>query len=340
MKFEAFLERARDKTWWQDKPLICFCTATEYPLIFFTLLFEKMRSTIGVVRTLDLIDSEGVESLRATCESSFLGTKGFYWFKDIGALDAKRRTNWFSYIRQYYGPNCLIFCASPTAGKMAKHALQIALPELSSTREMQICLTWLGIEDRRMQSLITTEIRKRLKKVPLDTISLLVRYVLLLEENDTRVLLQLFDQLLNTEKSLFALSGSLLAGNGQSFFRTWRLVVYDYPAIFWISYWSDFFWRAYYFVHFMQGGNNFTAKKFAVKLPFSFLQRDWRFANMPVLKQAIVSLYDIDRDLKNGSSAGYAAIEVTIMQFFMNDLLSHSSYDEQNHCKKRVGFTQ
>ncbi len=314
MDLKTFLEHAQNQEWWSNQSVIFFVMDADYPCLFFAHLFKQVQSLIGPARSLDFHDSENAHAIRASCESSFLGCKSYYWCKHIGAVEAKRRTVWLDYFKRYRGPNCLLVGVSQMPTGVEKDRVQVTIEELSSTMEVQQLLSWAGIRDIKLRSFIAAELCKRTKKVPLDTVCLSAHYGMLAGADYSSVLPRIIDTLLMPEKSLFVLSGFLLARNGQQFFRAWAAIADDYPEIFWIAYWSDVLWRAYYFASRMKAGNIAEAKQIGNRLPFSFLQRDWKTADTAQLKNAVVALYEIDRDLKNGAENGYAALESVFMR--------------------------
>lgn len=318
MDLKTFIEHAQNQEWWSDQSMIFFVMDVDYPCLFFAHLFKQLQPSIGTVRSLDFHDSENAHAIRAACESSFLGQKSYYWCKHIGSVEAKRRAIWLDYFKRYRGPNCLLVGVGQLPTGVEKDKVHVAIEELSSMPEVQQILAWAGIRDIKLRSFIAAELCKRAKKVPLDTICLSAHYGMLAGADYAAVLPRIIDTLLMPEKSLFNLSGFLLARNGQQFFRAWAGIASDYPEIFWVSYWSDVLWRAYYFATRMQVGSIAEAKQIGNRLPFSFLQRDWKTANTAQLKNAVVTLYEIDRDLKNGAENSYAALEACFIRLLAN----------------------
>lgn len=311
MDLKIFLEHAKNQEWWLNQSIVFFIMDADYPRLFFAQLFKQIMPLIGAVQSLDFHDTENAHAIRAACESSFLGQKSYYWCKHLGVLDAKRRGSWLDYCKNYRGPNCLLVGVSQAPAGIDKHIVQVPIAELTTSAEIQQMLAWSGIRDIKLRSFIAAEICKRTQKVPLDTVSLSAHYGVLAGADYSSVFPRVIDTVLLPEKSLFTLSGFLLARNAQQFFRAWAAVVHDYPEIFWIAYWSDVLWRAYYFASRMQAGNISEAKQIGNRLPFSFLQRDWKTADICRLKNAVAALYEIDRDLKNGAENSYAALELT-----------------------------
>lgn len=314
MELKTFVEQSQNRDWWQGQAAIFFIVDTDYPILFFSQMFEKLLPVIGPIRSLNLSDHENSQSVRASCESSFLGSKSYYWCKHLNALDAKKRALWLEYFRHYQGPNCILVCVNQVPVGLEKQVAQVAIQDLSGTSDVQQMLAWAGVNDLKLRCFIAAELCKRSKKISLDTICLIARYAQLAGIESSSIIPRMLDTTIMPEKSLFTLSGFLLAHNAQQFFCAWASVAADFPEIFWISYWSDVCWRAYHFAQLMQAGKIAEAKQLGTRLPFSFLQRDWKAVNMSLLKDAIISLYSIDRDLKNGAGNGYAMLELIFLR--------------------------
>lgn len=116
------------------------------------------------------------------------------------------------------------------------------------------------------------------------------------------------------ESSLFQLSSALFARDTRSFWTQWKQITPDYEFPFWLSYFSDQFFRAYFFLVYRQEGNLELAKKISYRLPFSFIQRDFRKHTPAQLLAAHTRLCELDHHLKTGGST--VALESVFTKFF------------------------
>jgi hypothetical protein len=102
------------------------------------------------------------------------------------------------------------------------------------------------------------------------------------------------------QASLFALSDAIFQKNKKLALPLWHSVRDTFSIQFWLSFWSEQTWRAYWYIILMRAGRVSDAKKIAYRLPYSFIQKVWRQYDPNALIKAHAFLYDIDSASKNG----------------------------------------
>ena len=316
MDFTSFLDASGSPLWWQSRAVV-YCTSSEYPALFFSSFIERCKKNgIGHLQVIDLNDAP-IDSTTAQFSSSFLGNRIYYWLKNISDLDAKKRSYWFSYVQTYEGPNCLIFFSDKTiAHQKSDSVVHIEVPDqfdLSTSAPVFNCLM---PNDARRCSLVVRTVFRRRRKISLDSISLLTQYMVVSGSDLEPFLTNWLDTIIVPDSSLFDLSKYLFARNPESFFRVWQTMATLYGELFWIAYWGDIFWRAYHFARLSSLGQHEQAKKFATRLPFSFIQGGWRQVSLDELKEALNYVYALDADIKNGVD-GYPFLELLYLKFFL-----------------------
>ena len=107
---------------------------------------------------------------------------------------------------------------------------------------------------------------------------------------------------MQSEHSLFQLSKYLLFRDSAPFYILWAEIVYLYSPQFWISFWSEQLFRAYYFILYQKQNDFRLSKQIGLRLPFEFIKSGWRYLDINLLKEAHHLLYQIDYNLKNGGS--------------------------------------
>ena len=316
MDFTSFLDATGSPLWWQSRALV-YCTGTEYPALFFSSFIERCKKNgIGLVQIIDLNEAP-LDSTSAQLSTSFLGNRIYYWLKNISDLDAKKRTYWLSYLQSYQGPNCLIFfCEKTITHQKLDSIVQVEVPDQFDQLTAVPVFNCLVPQDTRRCSLVVRALFKRRRKISLDSICLLTQYMAVSGTDLEPFLANWLDNIIVPDSSLFDLSKYLLARNPESFFRVWQPMADTYGELFWIAYWGDIFWRAYNFSRLSAMGHLEQAKKFATRLPFSFIQGGWRQVSLDELKEALNYVYALDADIKNGS-AGYPFIELLYLKFFL-----------------------
>ena len=111
-----------------------------------------------------------------------------------------------------------------------------------------------------------------------------------------------FEKIVVPEESLFSLAQFFFARKKDAFFKVWLNLKDEYNGAFWTTFWSEQLWKAYHVVSLRKEGNFAAAKQMESRLPFSFLQKDWKTFDAKELSHAHDFLYSIDHRLKNGLS--------------------------------------
>lgn len=154
----------------------------------------------------------------------------------------------------------------------------------------------------------------RTPNLSVDQIYLFMRYAALMGKNQREFIDQWLGLLVSSEKSLFTLSQHFFAQESKKFFALWGTISADYPPAFWVVFWSEQLFRASCYVQLMQQRKIAEAKRISFRLPFSFMQRDWRLYKPHMLRDAHAVIYAIDFNIKNGASD--AALDLFYSQFF------------------------
>ena len=101
--------------------------------------------------------------------------------------------------------------------------------------------------EAKIQSFIQALFTHR-KVIPLDTACIVLSYATVVGSGYAQFIQSNLNKIVASDKSLFTLSQHFFAKSPVSFFSLWLEVASDYPEPFWISFWSEQLWRAYYFV--------------------------------------------------------------------------------------------
>lgn len=123
--------------------------------------------------------------------------------------------------------------------------------------------------------------------------------------------------LVEPELSLYDLSRSFFSQQKKNFFFLWADRWHQYTMPFWVAYWSEQLWRAYHVVKFLKQGNFPAARRFAFRLPDSFLKSDWRHCSLESLRAAYTMLYDVDFAFKKGSS--FCSLDLLFSNYFLGN---------------------
>jgi hypothetical protein len=292
-------------TTWLKKPVpeqqytVVVFTGQTYPSLFLARFIQQLCANWQFTKqSLDLTTVEHAQAA-AQLGTSFLGLALYYWLGNLDVLD-KKMSSWIALLKQYQGPHyigCFITDAQPF--------IQASIPVI----ELPQTLTLDGYRQLSayfqpqmvLNKLFVQKLFTKYHHISLDTACLLMNYQQVVGAGNDQFFETWLAQLVVPEKSLFTLSQFFLAKQKKSFFNQWAAVKDDFSEVFWTSFWSEQLWRAYYFIKCSKGKNLIEAKKISYRLPFSFIQRDWKQVTLEELYQAHARIYEADWQIKNGA---------------------------------------
>ncbi|MBN2267002.1 MAG: hypothetical protein JW725_01525 [Candidatus Babeliaceae bacterium] len=155
------------------------------------------------------------------------------------------------------------------------------------------------------------------KNFTLDDACMLLRYQVLGVWD--RVEACWLSRLLPADRSLYTLGQYFFARDVKRFMAAWWDIRFLYPPEFWIVFWLDLLWQAWLTVTTMRAGGTVDRRQ-SYRLPFSFLQRDWKRYQARDLVVAHNALYGVDYTLKAGGNEH--VLEHFLCRFVMNYDLS------------------
>ncbi len=311
MKMRTFLQICKS-TEFHKKPLILF-TAKEYPVLFFATLLDRLRKIITPApKTLSFLEAD-FTALQAQLSTTFLGQQDILWCGNLSGLDLSTRKKMIPFTSAYQGPHALLaFMTSKDLPASVDKQCIVNLDDPLSPAEREQLVTLLF--DRLQWKQVHELTKESYKTMSLDTLVLLAQYRLVLGKNTQLFMQQWFEKLLAPDESLFTLTQWFFARKPQHFFRTWHSIKDNYVPVFWTTFWSEQLWRAHYALVLRKQNKLAEAKQMAYRLPFSFLQRDWKNVSESELQKAHSFMYTADFNSKNGSSDLF--LEVFFNNFF------------------------
>lgn len=297
-----------------------FCYPEEIPLLFISRLLLLIRHSGSQIQSLDAA-SLPYETLISHLEVSFLGEGLFYWIKGIETLEKTKREQLLKYINRYQGAHSLLFCVDEKEKKILDKSALIMLPtEVDMPLFEQIFLMGGHKRSPSLQAVLKA-LMERHKKVSIDSAFLIAHYIKVAGYSEQ--ILQFLEKIIAAEKSLFVLSQHFFSRNTQLFFSLWQDYRHEYPLAFWLVFWTEQVWRAYFVRYYMEQRNSVGAKTMSFRLPFSFLQKEWRTVSLIELKQAHQFLYELDYTLKRSAEIEYG-LELFYSKFFGKEFAAAS----------------
>lgn len=300
-----------DKTF-TDHRVVCF-TAKNYPFNFFKLLFPFLKKQHNLsVSNLFINNASDWQACKISLEMSFLGQSSYYWLHELG-VDSKTRQQIYKYLANYQGPHhILIFINSEDAlPETLSHKIDL---DFKINKEINSLVKLFPSTNHFRIIKFIKNIQEHLNMpFTLDQLCLLMQYGSLvrdLEEFD----LKWIQQIIGAEQSLFELSKHFLFRDSKAFYKSWALVQTAYSEQFWIAFFSEQLFRAYWFIIYQKSGDFKLSKQIGFRLPFDFMKTGWRYIDPNLLKSTHHFLYQVDYQLKNGGSELW--LETFLNKFF------------------------
>jgi hypothetical protein len=306
MDFLLFLHKLKESPNLPGIFLVLWYAPSYCPVFFSRLLMGKS------VIPLDLHGTKP-DDFRGQLDMTFLGTNSTYWLKDVSILNKTSKNIWIDYLLAYRGPNSvMLFDTDKPMITDTDTSLVIPLPgdvNYDLYNQLYLFLYPHYAQDK----VFVTNLFKYHTTIPLDTACMLMAYQIVLGKKTDTFFAQWLTTVFTPKKSLFTLSQYLFAQQPKDFFLYWTDCKADYPDEFWIAFWSEHILQACLFIARAEKHGIIEAKRKALSLPFSFINKDWRRYTRLFLVNAHQSLYTLDYTLKNGR--GYHGLELWYHKF-------------------------
>lgn len=311
LQLNQFLEHLNNQ---QLKSVVVF---TGSPDNFPLLLLAKIAKKISVDTHTELKKIEFAEvntnELTSIVNSSFLGSSLVYWI--TGVENPKASSQIIAQLDQYEGPHqILLFVARECIEKITNKNFTIVDIPLYIEKKNYITIAKL-LYNLSQQDAYATDLFTKIDKITTDQCCTVLNYIQVLGVQSPEFLTSAWlENLIEPDKSLFMLSQFFFAKDEKNFFNLWNLIKDAYNEMFWLSFWSEQIWRAYYVTLFHKKNLMSSLKKMSFRLPFSFVQKQCKDYSLTELKNAHNFMYDLDYGLKNGLN--HISIEDFYTAFF------------------------
>ncbi len=273
-------------------------TAAQYPPLFCQAFIQVLEQKVGLQKTLlGLDDQLSWVSLESALRTTFLGQKKLCWFGSIGEYDAATKKKLATLLATYQGPHHVwLFVPEKDLPLFTvESTVMIKLDSLATTEKVALKQAVYGASAASVMG-------KKNAQLSWDQEHVMAGYAAVLGKNTEQFMNTWYDKIIQPDESLFTLAQAFFARRPDTFFPLWNAVKHEYVGVFWTSFWSDQIWRAYYVIQLRHQEKATQAQQLSFRLPFSFLQRDWKAFSLDELQRAHQFLYDADCALKNGAS--------------------------------------
>jgi hypothetical protein len=320
MDFLSFLQIVKQNPEWllQNNKNIIFLGKTYTPLLFSKFFAILKNNGLHVKKyvweELTCQELQGIDQLSffsSDKKSNAIHT--WYWLGDT-AQSHPQKTDINKYVTQNISKKFWWFCAEKQHGLSDDSALQIHLPEFYTKQSASALVDCF---DERYQKPHVKNFMHALfshsPRYTADQLFLMLEYAEMVSKPMySHFFEDWFKKIITHDASLFSLSGAFFSGQSKDFFLIWNQIKHEYGEPFWITFWSDQLYRAASYCWFMERHDALTAKQFAHKLPFSFVNYQWKKYSSQKLAQLHNELSMLDYALKN--SADKMGIDIFFIQ--------------------------
>ncbi len=228
--------------------------------------------------------------------TSLLGPRTFLIMtrREVPAIDSALLT----YLLQHQGTDKLWICSTnELSDGVPADVLRVRIEDQIDLATFELMSTLLqGGVDR----LFVRQLFQRVRTLTLSDALLLGQYQLLVGRNGQQFLTQWLDRLVDQKPSLFSLSEYLFARDATRFYALWHEIGLQYVREFWVVYWSEQLLQALTFIGAASKEGAVAARKQVTRLPFSFMNTDWRTWSVAQLAALHDELYAADYHAKHG----------------------------------------
>lgn len=314
LPFNQFLLKASDHAWFNQHSVIYFTgSSSESPTLFFSLLHTMLKAKGLKVESLSIEKTQ--EALfRSKLHTTFLGMTSYFWLQN-SQMTEKEYSFLMHELSSYEGPNTVALYVPDTFSIIAhaKHCV-VSVPAQIDQKMFAQCAQ---LFDKKMSNASIAKLFLSNPTFSLDSMCVMMQYLSVLGTHIDPFIDEWMPKIVKPENSLFTLSTHFFGKKSKPFFELWNKMGSEYADVFWLTYWSEQLWRAYHFVDLTGKRQHNDAKKMSMRLPFSFMQRDWRQFSTTELKNAHNDIYALDYNLKNGGSV--VGLQLFYSKFFSGE---------------------
>lgn len=296
MKLKTLLQNLQKKEASEDA-VICF-SGDAYPILFFSHFLDRLKKDESSAQSFP-VDGVDWQTFESRLSTTFLGATEILWLGNLSECDASNKKKLLAFLTSYRGPHKVYFYINKKDAPILPKNQMIDCNEVLLKADIEIVFQYLWQTSSKP---FIDMMKIGLQSLTLDNYILLGQYSLVLGNKTNEFMRDWYEKILLPEESLFTLAQSFFARNHSMFFRSWISLRDNYAAPFWTTFWSEQLWRAYHVINLRNDQKFNEAKQMSFRLPFSFLQRDWKQIKASEMQNAHHFLYQADCRVKSGGS--------------------------------------
>jgi hypothetical protein len=288
-----------------DKPFTLFMKLPEESSVFFPLFISQLKRISPCTVELLNLEQFSFDQIQVKFETSFLGQAScFVMYADAAKAGGFDDRLW-RYLATYSGMHYLCVAVSEfPRGKgndrIRKVSIEESIDRITYRKLYAFIYQSHSEQGQEIHAQWIDRLFRSTAAVPLDIACAIMPYQSVVGKNVEQFFREWYHRIVPAKHSLFVLSQHLFAQDHKLFYQEWSHMCDEYPQEFWVVFLSEQLWQASMFLSLAQTAGALAAKKVATRLPFSFIQRDWRKHSVERLVNAFDQLYAIDFAGKNG----------------------------------------
>jgi hypothetical protein len=290
-----------------SQSLLCFY-GPQYPGLFFSQFFIRARNNGLRLTTLPVEEIE-FSVFSAATQMSFLGQTSLFWCPGLVDCTAAKKKELIAYLEKYVGPNRILVWSDSTLGKSS-----VEFPAHVDQKLFKELWQLLYPDTLLLEESFTNFFRNKMT-LSWDAACMIIHYMQVFDNQDA-MSANFLKKIIEPERSLFTLSQYFFAKQSE-FLELWQAIETAFPPEFWIAFWSEQLWQAALFVDQVLQVGPQAARKGINRLPFSFMQKDWKGYTVRELCAAHNFLYSVDYGIKNGHATN--GLELFLFKFIQGD---------------------
>jgi len=298
-----------DQAWSHPGLTLLVCDPAETSAFWYRFRSTRPHRVMGLPQTMT-----DFSSWEASLQQSFLGSSEVYWLlsPEYSAKAAKVRNQATEFLRNYRGPHALWLLVNEQQAAELSGVRKIVIHSRISGNELSEMAAYLKFE-RSLKLLEACHLVHKKDEFSLDTALALLWHADYVPARNLEPAHDFLKQLLPQEHSLTHLAEFFFNGQTAAFLQSWRDQEPGYGDMFWISFWAEQLWRAYWVTFYLKRGQQTRAKSMSFRLPHSFIQSGWRKQQCSTLLKQYEEVVRFDTLLKRGAVAGITDLVTTLL---------------------------
>src|SRR5438105_7694822 len=268
---------------------LVFSQQSGHSVLFSSLLLQHISHQNLNVQILNL-DQNKRDEVHHILSMKYLGESIYYLLKGFCYLSVQEQEKWTHFIVNYQGPHRLILFISPEfIHVQSQFCMNVKIPETVTPAEL-LYLSQYFDQKHTLASIarLAHIIEQYVEKIKFDTAVMLIYYASVLSPRlIEQFILIRAPHFLYDEQSLFILADAFFARE-KKFFLLWNQVFDKYSVQFWINFWMDSAGKAALYCHYKRIGEHDNAKTISHRLPFGFINKNWK-SHLP---KSLINLHE------------------------------------------------